>query len=216
MGIKDNYKLKASDPFTLAGRQEITVDLALEKKPQEPCTLLMGTVSGKCGRTPGATVKIFDILFNPIAHTLTDDEGCFIFQNILLPGEYFVVATAEGYEISEACKILICQNKPLFISICLKNAIFQTGVYGTVYDETNSKLANVNLMILEDNNISRCVAITQTNDEGEYFIYGLKKGKYLIYASKEGYYLPYKHPFFLYNNFLLVNLFLFPDLNRHR
>lgn len=217
MIIRDNYFLKRSELFTLTPRQEITVDLSLEKVPIKPCTLLVGSVAGRCGRIKGATVKIFNKCFQPIAHTLTDEKGCFYFKNALPVGEYFVIATAEGCFVSEACKVMLYPNKPCSICIWLDTsaAALHNSVYGSVFDENNSKLKNVSI-ILSNENIKRCVAITQTNADGDYFIYGLKAGKYRISASKEGYFLPHMPSFVLLKkDFVRLNLFLYADPNAY-
>lgn len=94
MVIRDSYLLQRSEQFNLCPRQEMTVDLSLKKAPKEPCTVLMGSVAGNCAQIEGATVKVIDRCNKPIAHTVTDNKGKFIFENILPPGEYKVIATA--------------------------------------------------------------------------------------------------------------------------
>ena len=214
MIIKDNYYLKRSDIFTLTPREEITVDLSLSKVPIKPCTLLLGIVEGRFGRIKNATVKIFDKSFKPIAHTLTDEKGCLYYKNTLPCGEYYVIATAEGYYNSEAYRVWLHPKKPSMVTVWLEVCYLalQTAVYGIVYDELNIPLENVNIAILEDNKMERLVAITQTNEDGEYLTCGLKAGKYRISATKEGYILPQNPTFTLYpKNYSCLNLFLYPD-----
>ncbi len=98
----------------------MTVDLSLRKAPKPPCTVLSGTVAGKCGQIEGATVKVFDRSNRPIAHTATDHKGEFIFENILPPGKYKVIATAEGYKVSAEYKVILKSKKPASIYIRLK------------------------------------------------------------------------------------------------
>lgn len=212
MAIKDKYRLKRSNPFVLSQREEVTVNLSLSKAPIKPCTLLLGSINGKNGQIKGATVKVFDYCFNPIEHTVTDEKGCFAFENSLPSGDYFVMATADNYAVSEACRVLIFKDVPVSICIWLSEKDINTAVYGITYDQANKPLTNVNITITEDNNKKLCVAVTKTDDYGEYIVYGLKPGKYQISASKEGYSFPQNLSFeLLPKEFTLINLFLHTD-----
>lgn len=214
MVIRDIYLLQRSEQFYLDSRQEMTVDLSLEKVPKEPCTILTGKVAGKCGHIEGATVKVLDRNNNPIAHAVTDHEGTFIFENILPPGEYIVIATAEGYKVSKVYRCKLNPRKPVSISIWLEasECINLATVYGVVYNEVNSELANAKILITDYDKPNIYEAFTETNADGEYLVYGLIPKKYWIFASKEGYFLPQKISFELTpNEIACVNLFLYPD-----
>lgn len=214
MVIRDIYLLQRSEQFNLGPRQEMTVDLSLEKAPKEPCTVLTGSVVGKCGHIERATVKVLDRNNKPIAHAVTDHEGTFIFENILPPGEYIVIATAEGYKVSKVYRIMLESRKPISIFIWLEASDYKNlaTVYGVVYNEVNLGLANARILITDYDKPEIYEAFTQTNEDGEYLVYGLKPKKYWMSASKEGYFLPQKISFELTpNEIACVNLFLYPD-----
>ena len=192
----------------------MTVDLSLKRVPKEPCTILSGSVVGKCGHIEGATVKVLDRNNKPIAHAVTDHEGTFIFKNILPPGEYIVIATAEGYNVSKVYRLLLESRKPVSIFIWLEvsNYFYLATVYGIVYNEVNSGLVNAEILITDYDKPEVCEAFTQTNADGEFLVYSLQPKKYWISVSKEGYFLPQKISFELTpNEISCVNLFLYPN-----
>ena len=213
MAIRDIYLLQRSEQFNLDPRQEMTVDLSLKKAPKEPCTVLAGSVTGKCGCIEGATVKVLDRNNKPIAHTITGLEGKFVFENILPPGEYKVIATAERYKVSKVYRLMLESRKPVSIFIWLEvsDCINLATVYGVVYNEANSGLANAKISIMDYDKPEIHEAFTQTNTDGEFLVYGLKPGKYWITALIEGYMPPEKILFeLLPNEITCVNLHLSP------
>lgn len=214
MAIRDVYLLQRSEQFNLGSRQEMTVDLSLKKAPKEPCTVVQGSVAGKCGQIEGATVKVLDRSNKPIAHTVTDHEGKFVFKNILPFGEYKVIATAAGYKVSRAYRFVLATKNPvsIFIRLEASDYINLATLYGVVYNEINLGLANVKILITDYDNPETCKAFTHTNADGEFLLYGLKPQKYWISASTEGYFLPQKIAIELTpNEIACMNLFIYPD-----
>lgn len=214
MAIKDIYLLKRSEPFILGPSQEATVDLSLEKAPHALCTILTGVVTGKCGPIEGATVKVLDRNNKPVAHTVTEHKGEFIFENILPPGAYKVLATAEGYKVSSVYRLRLEPRKPVSIHIRLEVSDFinHATVYGVVYSEANLGLANAEVLITDYDKPAFYEAYTQTNADGEFLVYGLKPKKYWVSASKEGFISPQKISVELApNEKACVNLVMYPD-----
>jgi hypothetical protein len=214
MAIRDIYRLQRSEQFILGPRQEITVNLSLEKTQEEPCTFLLGCVTGSCKPVKGATVKAFDRDYKPIAHTVTDPEGRFVFLKLLPPGEYKVIATAEGYKVSRAYELTLEPGKPVIMHICLEvSDIFKLGtLYGVVYNEVNLGLPNAKVLLSDYHRPDAYEAFTQTNTDGEFLVYGLKPKRYWLSASKEGYFLPQRIAVELYpNEMTCADLFLYPD-----
>lgn len=214
MAIKDVYLLQRSEQFNLGPRQEMNVDLSLKKAPKKPCTVLRGSVGGSCGPIEGATVKVLSKSYEPVAHTVTDRKGKFVFKNVLPPGEYKVIATAERYKVSRGYRVNLESGKPVskLIRLEVSDFINLATVYGVVYNEANSGLADVRIIITSYENPAIYKAFTQTNADGEYLVYGLKPQKYMISASKQGYFLPQKISFELTpNETASVNLFMYPD-----
>jgi len=152
----------------------------------------------------------------PIAHTVTDNKGKFIFENIFSPGEYKVIATAVEYKVSKVYRLKLESRKPasIFIWLEVSNYVNLATIYGVVYNEVNLELANAKILITDYDKPEICEAFTQTNADGEFLVFGLKPKKYWISASKEGYFLPQKISFELtLNEISCVNLILYPDVS---
>jgi len=214
MDIRDVYLLERSEQFNLGPRQEATVDLSLKRAPKKPCTVLKGCVAGKSGPIEGATVKVSSRSNNPVMHTVTDKRGDFVFENILPPGEYKVIATAEGYKVSRVYRLFLESRRPasIFIWLDVSDIKNHATVYGIVYNEANTGLADANVMIANYDRPDICEAVTHTNAEGQFLVYGLKPGKCWLSASKEGYFLPQKVSLDLSaNEIACMNLFVYPD-----
>lgn len=199
MIIRDIYLLRRSDEFYLKPGQEASIDLSLERAKPLPCSNLYGQVISGCGPIPGATVKILDKDFTPLYHTETDKDGQFSFVNILAPGVYVIVATADGYLTSKSRLISLKPHKPIRVIIKLTPYMpADTGtVYGIVRDEINTPLPGVQILISHGNDSAHPSAFTITNTDGEYLVHSLEPGKYSITAFLAGYLLPKNIDFFL-------------------
>ncbi len=172
---------------------EASVDLELKKAPPLPCTKLLGRVMGVREPIQGATVKILDRDFKPLYHTNTDDAGRFSFINTLMPGEYEITAAAEGYKACRSRLISLMPMKTLFVTIRLSpDKIAGLGtLYGIARDEKNAPLPGVQVYVFSQSNIEFPKAVTVSNADGEYLVYGLKPGKYVIRAFLKGWIFPY-------------------------
>ena len=192
MIVRDIYLLRRSDEFCLEPGEEASIDLSLEKAKPLPCTKLYGQVVSGCNPIPGATVKILDKNFTPLCHTETNKDGHFSFINALVPGVYEIIAVADGYLVSKSRLISLKPLKPLDITIKLKpDKYAEMGtVYGIVRDGMNAPLPGVQVYIFNSNDVECPAAITNTNIDGEYLVYGLKPGEYSISAFLVGYILP--------------------------
>lgn len=197
MTIIDEYYLKRSNKFTLEAQQEISINLSLTKVRHNPCTILSGKVLYRGDPIEHATVKVLTLDYMPIAHTITNNEGKFIFSSKIYPGKYVIVATAPGYQTSMNYPIIMQANKPISVTIFLTASQFagSGSLYGTVHDDCGLSLSEVEIAITNNNKAENIEALTHSNNDGEYLSYGLKPGKYLISAKKEGYYLPKKIEF---------------------
>lgn len=202
MIIRDNYLLCRSDEFQLDSGCEATVNLSLKKAPPLPCTKLYGKVTSGCKPISQATIKILDKNFKPLYHTDTDKEGKFSFIHTLTPGEYQLMATAKNYIVSESHLLSLKPSIPLYVSVKLKpdeNAKNGT-IYGMVRDEKNAPLPGAQIYISSCVNIDDSEAITISNTDGEYLLYGLKPGKYVIRAFLKGFLFPKNISITLYTN----------------
>lgn len=192
--IQDIYSLKRSDEFFLGPGQETVINLVLEKALPFPCTKLYGQVVGDIKPISGATVKLCDTNFNPLCHTVTDCRGSFSLIDTLPPGDYQIVAVANGFQTSESSLISLKPHHISHITIRLspdKNAALGT-VYGVVRGETNRPLPKTQVYLFNANDMVYPVAVTTSNADGEYLIFGINPGNYAIAACRRGYILPEK------------------------
>lgn len=221
MPIKDSFYLQRSDSFYLEPREEVTINLSLTRVPDEPNTIFIGMVTDECCEPiPDATVKVFNLEYVPIEHTITNEHGKFCFNNILSPGKYIVIAVAENFKVSMSCMITIIPNIEIKQTIKLyKNDILYSGtVYGNVIDDTGNVLSNATVTIYCHNEPETIFAITYSNSDGEYLVYGLKKGQYLIKAEKKGYTVPDKVSFIIrqINEFVSLDLLMYAESSMQR
>ncbi|WP_434799156.1 MSCRAMM family protein [Terrisporobacter vanillatitrophus] len=190
MVIKDIFLLQQSDEFFVNPREEVTIYLSLTRVPVIPNTMLTGTVCSDTGfPIRGAIVKVFSVDYVPIEHTITNDFGNFCFKNILPPGKYNIIATADDYRVSNAYQVNIWPNNRVSLCINLyKNDILNSAtLYGIVREEIGTTICDATVIISDYDNPKKTIAITHSNSDGEYLAYGLKAGKYWVLASKKDY-----------------------------
>ena len=192
MVIRDIYFLQRSDAFHLDSGKEISVDLSLKKVPRPPCTLLKGHVFTYMAPIEGATVKVLSKRLEPIAHAVTDRWGGYVFANRLLTGEYKIMATAEGYSVSADYSVSLKPYEPLNVLFRLKPSEYsgKGALYGVVYNEANEALSGVTVVLKDYEHPRIKKAVTRTNFDGEYLVYGLRPQKYRISAVLKEYTLP--------------------------
>ena len=188
MIITDIYPLTQSEQFILTPNEEVREDLVLSKSPQEPITKLTGRVT--CGFRPvnNATVKVLDQYYDPVAHTITGEDGTYEFDNILWPGVYKLTATAEGFFTAKTYNFSIQNHTCKMINIILRrNPCADNGVvYGTVTELlTMQPIPQVSITLLDSN--SNPVAETFSNTQGQYLFSSIKPNSYIITADKESY-----------------------------
>ena len=189
---RDQYLLRQSDEFHLGSGEEAAVNLSLKKAPPLPSTKLHGQVISSCKTIAGATVKVLDKYFRPLYHSDTNEEGYFSFTNTLMPGEYQLIAVADGYVVSNSCFVSLTPLIPIYVSIPLKpdiNSELGT-LYGVLRNELNRPLADAQVCLFSDDTMVIPNAITTTNEDGEYLFYGLNTGNYIMTAFLHGYTLP--------------------------
>jgi hypothetical protein len=187
MFIKDSYLLTASHTFEVKEMQEITVNIELAKVPSCYHTLLIGRVLHKKMPIKRAVVQVYDCKDNPLFHAVTNCKGVYRFSNILAPGIYKVVATADGYWTSRTRKIKIKTNKVIRMSFHLKKcSIFNNGIiYGKVRVADSKKPIEGACIYLKDEDGK--VYKTTSNKDGQYIIYNIRPNCYQLIVRKHGY-----------------------------
>lgn len=197
MNDKHTYELKESQIFDLSTFQEKRVDLQL-KKALTPCSVLLtGRVMNKsCQPIANATVKVFDYDFNPLFHTLTNENGAYRFEVMLEKGKYKVVASAENYLVSKARNFEIyadCMKRIIKSNFRLENNPIteQSIIYGVAFDNMKlTPISNAKITLAYKKYPSKIVATVFTNENGQYIIYNIPPNQYLIKATHADY-IPY-------------------------
>lgn len=218
MIIKDIYLLERSEEFNVSNREEVTVNLSLKREPVKPRTIVRGKVIDKYNNCiEGAIVKIFTLKYKPIEHVTTNSCGKFLFKDIILPGIYYVIATAPSYKVSKGYSIIVLPNSVTKLIIKLDKEDCGLGVlYGHVKDGIGKGIDNAVVKLFSYNNPENIEAITHTNNDGEYLVYGLRPGKYFIISEKPGYMLSSKVSLIIEGNeFTKLDLFLY-EITSHR
>ena len=194
MNQKDIYTLNFSDEISLAELQEHYQELELEESPEIVSGIIRGKVEDENGQeVVNATVKIFDTEFNPIKHTMTNEEGNFTFQNIPT-GEYIIYAVKDGYDLSNKRPIVFNgEDINLTTMVINKDETYTKGnVYGYVYDDNGNPFGGA--IVRLTNSADVVVAETISATDGEYIFTKIDQGSYTLTALSDDFdvYDPYE------------------------
>lgn len=190
MSIIDQYNLKASTPFPITGTEEVTKDLELSASSASAAGVVTGTVTSGGLPVAGATVKLYDVNDNPIAHDITNPQGKYTLAGIA-PGSYKITASMPGFLTPISIPLSVSPNPPTTVNIELfpdpdanKNAL-----YGIISQAvTLTPLDNATVNIYQDaGGIQTLILTTFTNSDGQYFAPRLISGDYVVVANKLGY-----------------------------
>jgi len=190
MHIIDQYNLKASVQFPITGTEEVTENLQLTASTASAAGIVTGTVTS--GGTPveGATVKIFDINDNPIAHDLTNPQGQYTIPDVTA-GSYKITATKFTYLTPNTIPFSVTANRPTTVNIALipdpdvdKNALY--GIIRQAVVLTPIEGATVNIFQVVAG-VQTLALTTLTNSSGQYFGPRLVTGDFVVIANKIGY-----------------------------
>lgn len=185
--MRDISKLSASNPFTINPFEEKRIDLSLKKLGPIRQTVLRGIVLSEDTPIAGATVEVLSFHFNPLFHTQTNANGMYEFSNILKPGKYRIMATADGYELSPVLEFLILNHKSINISLRKDPLASTSVVYGTIKDKkTQGLLSNATISLFKVNQAVP-FATTVSNFNGEYLIPDIPLGQYQLLVEKNEY-----------------------------
>lgn len=190
MSITNQYDLKASAQFPLSGTEEVTQNLQLTPSTALSVGVVTGTVTS--GGTPveGATVKIYDINDNPIAHDITNAQGKYTIPEIAA-GSYKIIATKSMYLTPTSIPLSVIAGRPTIVDIALtpdpdasKNAL-----YGIIRQAVVlTPIEGATVTIFQDvGGIQTLALTTLTNSSGQYFAPSLVSGNYVVTANKMGY-----------------------------
>lgn len=190
MPIIDQYNLKASVQFPITGTEEVTENLQLTASTASAAGIVTGTVTS--GGTPveGATVKIFDVNDNPIAHDITNPQGKYTIPDVTA-GSYKITATKFTYLTPNAIPFTVTANRPTTVDIELtidpdadKNALYGFIKQAVVLTPIAGAIVNI---FQVDAGVQTLALTTITNSSGQYFGPRLVTGNYVVVANKIGY-----------------------------
>jgi len=188
MVVSDIYPLAQSVPFELKPTEEARVDLVLRKKPSTPATRICGRVL-TCDHEPinKATVKVLDRDYNPVTHTLTDENGMYVMNLALAPGCYRLTAAAEGFITARTIDFKLSSCYPKHINILMKQDPIcgMAVIYGlTTGMKKQDPLADTLLVLCKGRTV---VAKTTSNAYGQYLFPVVPPNRYELTASRGGY-----------------------------
>ncbi len=180
---KDVYDINYSDQLDINNIDEVTADLELNKSVEQVLGGVKGNVTTYDSQpVPDVTVKLFDLDYNPIVHTMTDENGNYLITNVD-PGEYMIFAVKDGYDLTVPDYITIEDEIIIDDSITIYETSSDklTAIYGIVTDE-NGVVANANVDLFSKDLLTYS---TKTTDDGEYIMYGVAPGEYTILAYND-------------------------------
>ncbi len=189
MNNKDKYLLNYSDEFNLENLQEFNQNIELDFIENDN----QGSISGvvvDLDNNPikDATVKIFDLNYNPIKHTMTNEQGKYLITDINVD-EYLVYAVKDGYLLSNKRTVRVEDREVIIDNIILSRdtKYIKGNIFGIVYNSLGDivPFAKVTLRTSDDDNMF--VTETISADDGEYVFANLESGKYKITATEEDY-----------------------------
>jgi hypothetical protein len=190
MFIHDIYILGASDPFQIKEFDEVTVDLELRKVSSRYHTILTGRVLYKDFPIKNATVKVFDHDFKPLFHAVTNEKGIYHFKHLLKPGEYKVIAVANGFRTSDTKNVRILENAVTKLSFSLIRC-FLPGrgiVYGRIMEAVGRKpVKNAAVCLMGFLNGQKTIYETTSNHSGNYLFYDILPNQYAMTVKKPGF-----------------------------
>lgn len=191
MNENDKFLLNYSNNIEINKTEEVVQNLKLTKIDETVDGGITGKVVNNTGTAiSGVTVKVFDLNYNPIKHTMTNETGTYNILS-LQPGSYLIYAVKDGYSLSEKVTVTITDESVTLPNIVLtENNVYEKGtVYGVVYDKTKTTLSKIKLTLSTLNDPSTVISETYSTTDGEYVFYNLTTGTYKLEASSNNYIL---------------------------
>ncbi len=185
---KDLLSLQYSPDVNIHGIEEQVVNLTLDSAHNIE-TSVSGTVTDGSQPVSGATVKIFDKNGNPFMHTITDENGRYLFEG--LPADtYSVAVVCKGYRLSLPQSASLSEGDTVILDFSLdKDESLKLGAVAGVVtsgsDDKKKPVGGVKITLMDNTNAT--VAVTYTVDDGEFAFYDLADGQYKILATAQGY-----------------------------
>ncbi len=189
---RDRYKLNFSNEFDLKNLEEFYQTIELDEAETEFSGSVTGTVvDGDGNPVDNATVKIFDVDFNPIKHTMTNATGEFIIPNVDA-GEYLCYAVKDGYLLSDKINVNVgTTERPVGNLVIEEDTTFENAnIYGITFDDAEGNImSNVRISLRTGSASGTVLTETLSASDGEYLFMNIPAGTYFLTASAEDYIL---------------------------
>lgn len=189
MSPKDKYLLNFSDEIALENLEEFNQNIELDIIENDEAGSISGVVTDIEG-TPivDATVKIFDLNYNPIKHTMTNEAGEYLISDIPVD-DYLVYAVKNGYLLSDkkACKV---EDREIILTdiILTSDTTYTLGsIYGIVYNSAGEIIPFAKMTLRTNDEDNTFVTETTSASDGEYVFANITAGSYQITATSEDY-----------------------------
>lgn len=189
MNPKDKYLLNFSDEIALENLEEFHQDLELDVIVNDQTGSISGVVTNIEGETiVDATVKLFDLNYNPIKHTMTNEAGEYLISDIPV-GDYLVYSVKDGYLLSDkkACRV---EDREIVLTdiILTEDTSYDLGsIYGIVYSSEGEIIPSAKMTLRINNDEKTFVTETISASDGEYVFANIEAGSYQITATSEDY-----------------------------
>lgn len=187
MDSKDKYLLNYSDNLTLDNLEEISVNLMLEENQYDEEGSISGVVIDVDGAPiDDATVKIFDLNYNPIKHTMTNEEGKYLISDIPVD-DYLVYAVKDGYLLSTKRSISVTNTEMVLgdITLLVDDTYLKGSIYGIVFNSLGKTISEAKVTLRENTEEETLITETISATDGEYVFMNLDAGSYKITATSD-------------------------------
>ena len=191
MNKEDKYLLNYSEDINIKSLEEKTENIELTQTVVTNNCGVTGVVTDEEGTAiENATVKVFDLNFNPVKHTMTNKDGIYSIVD-LAPGEYIVYAVKDGYSLSTKRQVTLTDSIKTLANIVIdEKELYKRGtLYGIVYNNNNEPLSNVKITLSTLDNPKEVIAKTYSTTDGEYVFYDLDEGTFEVNAINDDYVL---------------------------
>lgn len=145
-----------------------------------------GALTGTVTDGAGNPIAGVEILVEPsgrcITSTATGEDGAYLIDP-LAAGDYLIVARKRGY-VQQSQEVTVTAGAPTVLDFTLEDRDNDGSLVGYVRDGDGNPIAGAAVVVEPS---SRCVAQTETDENGAYTIAPLGAGDYSVIASKDGY-----------------------------
>lgn len=191
MNYQDDYLLNFTDEISVKSLEEKVSNISLTKLD----TINSGGITGVVVNSSlvpvdAATVKIFDLNYNPIKHTMTNSDGVYSITG-MTSGEYIVYSIKDGFGLSTKRQITIDDTVSTLNDIMItKNTAIRKGtLYGVTYNMNKEPLSKILVTLSTNAEEPVVVSETYSTTDGEYVFYNIDAGDYIVNAISDDYIL---------------------------